>query len=175
PPIDASFDDLDTEVAFQLCLVRSELDVLEHVHHLPVLDDVMPVGDGGGKVEVLLDEQNGEALLLELPENAADLLDDDRRQPLRRLVEQQQVRAGAQNTRDREHLLLAAGELRALAGAALPKRRKQLVDLVQAEAARLDDRRQEQVLEHVEARKDAPLLWNVGDAQSCDPLRGPID
>ena len=50
----------------------------------------------------------------------ADLLDDDRREPLGRLVEQQQLRAGAQDAADRQHLLLAAGQLGALAARAAP-------------------------------------------------------
>ena len=45
--------------------------------------------------------------------------DDHRRQALGRLVEQQHPDAGAQDAGDRQHLLLAAGELGARAGAAL--------------------------------------------------------
>jgi hypothetical protein len=43
------------------------------------------------------------------------LLDDDRGEALGRLVEQEKPGAGAQDAADREHLLLAAGKLRALA------------------------------------------------------------
>jgi len=74
-----------------------------------VLHHVVPVGDGRGEPEVLLDEKDREALALEAADRLADLLDDDRRQPLGRLVEQEQPRAGAQDASDREHLLLAAG------------------------------------------------------------------
>lgn len=73
------------------------------------LHNVVPVGDGRGEAEVLLDEKDREALALEAADRLADLLDDDRRQPLGRLVEQEQPRAGAQDAGDREHLLLAAG------------------------------------------------------------------
>ena len=63
----------------------------------------------------------------------ADLLDDDGREPLGRLVEQQQPRAGAQDAADRQHLLLAAGELGALARAEpLLEVREQLEDLRRA-------------------------------------------
>ena len=41
-----------------------------------------------------------------------DLLDDHRREALGRLVHHQEVRVEQQRARDREHLLLAAGELR---------------------------------------------------------------
>ena len=76
--------------------------------------DVVPIGHRRGKVEILLDQQNGKALRFERTDGLADLLDDDRRQPFGRLVEQQQAGAGAQNAADRQHLLLAAGEFRAL-------------------------------------------------------------
>ena len=49
-----------------------------------------------------------------LARSRAQLLDDDRRQALQRLVEQEQRRVGHQRARDRQHLLLAAGELVAL-------------------------------------------------------------
>ena len=49
-----------------------------------------------------------------------DLLDDDRREAFGRLVEQQEPRAGAQDAADRQHLLLAAGQLGALAARAAP-------------------------------------------------------
>jgi hypothetical protein len=57
----------------------------------------------------------GRTLLLEHADGLADLLDNDRRKTLGRLVEQEEARARAQNPADREHLLFAAGKLRALA------------------------------------------------------------
>ena len=57
------------------------------------------------------------------------LLHDDRRQALGRLVEQQQVGAGAQDAGDRQHLLLAARQLGALAAPPLLQVGKELVDL----------------------------------------------
>ncbi len=47
--------------------------------------------------------------LIMRPIAARELLDDDRRQAFERLIEQQQRRVGHQRTRDRQHLLLAAG------------------------------------------------------------------
>src|SRR5205814_526047 len=100
-----------------------------------------------------------------------DLLDDDRRQPLRRLVEEEQTRARAQDTRDREHLLLAARELRPLAPQALLQVRKQLVDAVDTHPAGPYDGRQEQILFDVEAGEDAALFRAERDSEARDPVR----
>ena len=108
----------------------------DHVDHAAVLHDVVAVGDGRGEVEVLLDQQDGEAALLSVRMTSPMLLDDHRRQAFGRLVEQQQVGAGAQDAADRQHLLLAARQLGALAATALLEVGEQLVDLVQAHAAR---------------------------------------
>ena len=100
----------------QLGHVRFEVRIADHVHHAPVIHHVMPVSHSGRKPEILFDQQDREAPLLQLRDRASDLLDDHRRQALGRLVQQQQSRAGAQDTADREHLLFPARELRALAG-----------------------------------------------------------
>src|SRR5215510_12332257 len=72
-------------------------------------DDVAAVGDLGRLVEVLLGHQHGQLIaLLEL----ADLRDhpghEDRGQPHRGLVDQEDLRRRHERARDREHLLLAA-------------------------------------------------------------------
>ena len=61
-------------------------------------------------------------LCLEPRQAAPDLGADQRRQALGRLVEDQQPRIGHQRAADRQHLLLAAGELIAHAAAALGQR-----------------------------------------------------
>ncbi len=110
-----TFMSLHSQVLVQLAHVPVELRIRDHIDDPAMLHHVMPVGDGGREAEILLDQQDREALLLQRADRAADLLNDDRRKTLRRLVEQQQARAGAQDAPDREHLLLAAGQLRALA------------------------------------------------------------
>ena len=62
-------------------------------------------------------------------ERPQQFLDDDRRQPLGRLVQQQHLGIEGQRPADRQHLLLAAGELVAEIAAALLQPRKHLVDL----------------------------------------------
>ena len=65
-----------------------------------------------GDADVLLDDQHRHlAVLGEAHQHLLDLRDDHRREALGRLVHHQQARIGEQRARDREHLLLAAGEL----------------------------------------------------------------
>src|SRR5437764_9856494 len=107
----------DTEVVVQFLHVGAELRIGNHVDHAAVVHHVVPVGDGRRKAEVLFDEQDREALRLQLRDGPSDLLDDDRRKSLGWLVKQEQPRARPQDPADREHLLLAAGQLGALARA----------------------------------------------------------
>src|SRR6185295_4961208 len=157
----------DAKVLVQLRHFRIKLGIGNHVDNTSVLHHVVTIGDGRGKVEVLLDQQDREAPGLQLDDSTADLLDDHGGQALGRLVEQQQVRTGAQDAADRQHLLLAAGKLRALAGAALGEVGKQLVDLLDSKATVPHLRRQHQVLLDAQAREDTALLGTPGDTQSC--------
>src|SRR5262245_22388675 len=107
------------EILVHLAHVPFELGIGNHVHHPAVLHDVVAVGHRRGEAEILLDEQDGEPLRLQPPDRVADLLHDHRREAFGRFVEHQEPRPGAEDPPDRKHLLLAAGELRALAGEAL--------------------------------------------------------
>src|SRR5262245_22303523 len=147
-----------SEVVVQLGHVRVELRVRNHVHHAAVLHHIVAVGHGRGEAKVLLDEQDGEPLALEPAERGADLLDDDRRQTFRRLVQQEESGARPEDAADRQHLLLAAGERGAAGPEPLSEVREQLVDRVDAEPAGLDDGREPEVLLDGEAREDAALL-----------------
>ena len=53
--------------------VGVELVVLDHVDDLALLDDVVTVGHRRGEAEILLDQDDGEALLLQPRDGAADL------------------------------------------------------------------------------------------------------
>src|SRR5258705_4914386 len=125
---------LHAEILVQLGHVRFEVRVADHVHDAPMLHYVVPVRDGGRESEILLDQQDREAPLFQLRDRASDLLHDHRRQSFGRLVQQQQPRARAQDPADREHLLLPAGELGALAREALLQVGKQRIDLRKREA-----------------------------------------
>src|SRR4030081_1242507 len=77
---------------------------------LSLLENVVRVRDPGERRHVLVDDQDRLALRLEPFHAAPDLGADERCQPFRRLVEDEQARIGHQGASDREHLLLAAGE-----------------------------------------------------------------
>src|ERR1051325_5447335 len=53
------------KVVVQLVHAGRQLGVRDEVHHPAVLDDVVAIGHGGREMEILLDEQDGEPLLLE--------------------------------------------------------------------------------------------------------------
>src|SRR5882757_1181124 len=72
---------------------------------LAVDHDVAAMGELERVVGVLLDQEYRDLLLLvDVADDLEDLLDDERRQPERRLVEQQQPWPAHQRPRDREHL-----------------------------------------------------------------------
>ncbi len=72
---------------------------------------------------VLLDDHDGEAELGAQPrQRVLQFVHDHGGQPLPRLVEQQESRVGHQGAADRQHLLLAAGQLVAHVAAALRRR-----------------------------------------------------
>ncbi|HEX2071825.1 MAG TPA: hypothetical protein VHF90_09290 [Thermoleophilaceae bacterium] len=82
-----------------------EDDLAGRAHH------VGAVGELERAQRVLLDQQHGHAFLAQAGDDREDLVDHRRREAERRLVEQQQPRAGDESASDREHLLLAAREV----------------------------------------------------------------
>ena len=61
-------------------------------------------------VGVLLDQQDGDPLLVDLPDDLEDIPHDQRRQPQRRLIHHDKLGAAHQRAGHRQHLLLAAGK-----------------------------------------------------------------
>src|SRR5579862_2286861 len=147
----------------------------DHIDDAAMLDEVMAVRERRDEAEVLLDQDHGEALLLERPHDASERPDDHRREPLGDLVEEQQTRAGAEDAGHGEHLLLAAGEARPLALPPLEEVREHGVDRLVAHAAGADLRQQGQVLLGREAGEDAALLGTVADAEADDAVRRQSD
>src|SRR5579884_3736832 len=82
-------------------------------------EDVDAIGQRERKFHPLLGEQDRQPLLLQFGDLDAERVDNKRRQPLRRLVEQQQLGVAHQGARNRQHLLFAAREKAALAVAQL--------------------------------------------------------
>src|SRR6185436_13402116 len=138
--------------------------------------DQLPLGERGRDAEVLLDQQERQALALELPERLDHVLDDRRREPLRGLVHHHEARVRHERPPDREHLLLAARELRAAVALALGEPREELVDpLARPLAARRRaagaPRGDPQVLVDGERREEATALRDVADAVPRDLVR----
>jgi len=94
----------------QLAHVRLDRVVDDHVHDAPVLNHIVPVRHRACEAKILLHEQDRQPPLLQRPDRAADLLDDDGGEPCRRLVEQQQFRLERQRGGDLERTLSAVGQ-----------------------------------------------------------------
>ena len=124
-----------------------------------------------------------DAFLLQLLEDLEHLVDDQRREPERRLVEEQQLRPREQRARDRELLLLAARELRArpVVVTARAPRSARTCCLMSASASRAVLAAEVpicEVLADGEPAEDAPVLRNERDARAAGSASGerpPID
>ena len=139
-----------------------------------LLEDIDPVGEGERELHVLLGEQDGQTLALEPRDLLAEVVHDEGGEPLRRLVEQQQLGVAHQRAGDGEHLLLAAGEVAALTGRQLPQLREEVIDPFHrparcghAAAGHVE------VLPHGEVGEDAPVLRDEADAGARHPVRRP--
>ena len=96
-----------------------------------VFHDIGAVGDTERLVGVLLDEENGGAVGIDLLDDGENLLDDDRREAEGRLIKQEQRRAGHDRAGNRQHLLFAAGQRAARLVAALGEDGEQIKDVVE--------------------------------------------
>src|SRR4051812_6018332 len=97
------------------------------MHDAAALDRDRLLREGERYLGVLLDQDHGDTL--QARQRRRKLLDDDRREPLERLVEKQQRRIGHERAPDGEHLLLASRELVSPVRAALLEAWKQAVHL----------------------------------------------
>src|SRR5690606_32607209 len=94
----------------QALLVHANVDRFEAIDHATLFHEVVTLGERRREAEVLLDEKQRQAALAELADGALDLLDDYWGQTFSRFVEQNQLRAGPQDSRDCKHLLFPARE-----------------------------------------------------------------
>src|SRR5690606_16737542 len=143
-------DASDSQIGFDFLFIVRQLAMAEGLYDPPVLDDAVAVGELGGETEVLLPPDDGEAARLERLDDSRDLLDDHRGKSFRRLVQQQHLGARAQDAADRQHLLLAARKLGALAGPSPFDVREELEDLLILHAAFGNDRREHEILRYIE-------------------------
>ena len=144
---------------------------------LAVRHQVGAVGERDGALGALLDQQHRDAALADLGERREDDVDDLRREAERRLVEQQDIGPGDERARDRELLLLAAGERTRPAPRELLDDRELRVDRLDVLAgarARAPPREAEpQVLLDRQLGEDAPPLGHERDARARDVLGRP--
>src|SRR5215813_4760640 len=140
------------------------------VADVALLHDVNALGRLERERNVLLDEQDGDALPVERVHDLPDLGHHPRHEPLGGLVEENDLGLQHHRARDRQHLLLAARERAPGLIAALAEDRKALVDLVQEllPLPLVEPRAVEagaEVLEHGEQAEDPPLFGHPGDAE----------
>src|SRR5262249_10353099 len=115
-------------------LVGEELRGAGGMDDLAATQDVGPVRDGEGEGEVLLHEEDGQSLALELADHPSHLAHEERGQPFRGLVEEKQVGIAHEGATDGQHLLLAARELVGAVAAALAQPGEELVHPLEAPA-----------------------------------------
>src|SRR6266567_913713 len=130
------------------------------------------MGELEGMKRVLLDQEDGELLLdVEGADDLENLPGDERGEPERRLVEQQEARPAHERARDRQHLLLAARERAAALVEPLAQPRKQDEDAVEIGveiAALAEGCAHLQVLQDAHAHEDAAALRRLRDLEARD-------
>src|ERR1700730_16553248 len=118
----------DAEIELLDVLVGAQCRGVAVEHDATVLQDVAVIGVAQRDVGVLLGEQEADALVAgEALDDVEDLLDYRRREPHRRLVEQDHLGPRHQRAADRDHLLLAARDVAGEALLALLQAREKAV------------------------------------------------
>src|SRR2546426_4975287 len=162
----------DPQVARLDLFVAQELVRAGLVDDLALAHEVDVVGDAEGEGEVLLDDQDGRAPGLEPAQNAPELSHQERREPLRGLVHQENVGVAHQRPPAGEHLLLAAGELVAAVPEALAQPREELEHPIEAPAGAVAGALADlEMLADTERREDAPALRDQPHAPAGDLVR----
>ncbi len=133
----------------------------------------MAVGEPHQALEVFVDDQQRLPRLPQPLQALPDLLAHQRREPLGRLVQDQQVRVGHQRAADGEHLLLAARKLVAHVVRALGEPREKLEH--SAWGPGIGPRRavagkRDQILAHREVGKDLPPFGHQRNAGARDAI-----
>src|SRR6059036_2279077 len=161
----------DTGVVADL-VSRAFVAVLSQLQHVGVIRDLQGLG------RVLLDHEDRLPQPSEALDDAEDLLEDERGQTERWLVEQDQPRLEEKRSRHLEHLLLTAGEVAGPLPARLAQRRKGLVEIldlsVELGRARPRVGPEQEVLLHRHEGKDVPSLRDVRHTAAQELGRGPI-
>src|SRR6185437_8545936 len=100
-------------------------------HQSPGGENVAAVRDRKRHVRILLDDEHRDAGLMHLLDDLEASLDEDRRQPHRRLVHEEQLRARHQRATHGDHLLLSSGECPRELRPSLVEQREECVDALE--------------------------------------------
>jgi hypothetical protein len=142
----------------------------------PLLHEECLVGRGERDVHRLLDEDHRNALVLELLDDREELFDDKGREPEGELVDHEDVGLGEERHCEREHLLLAAGELCGRVAQPAPQRREEVQCLLGGglrvlAVAAVHPQRDLEVLRHRERREHTLAAGNLDDPLHGDVMR----
>ena len=100
---------LCAEVGFFDVLIDEEFFAGTGHRNLAGFKNIGKVSRFEGHVSILLDEENGNTLPVDLTDDIKDAFDNDRSKTERRLVHHDHLRAAHQSTADCQHLLFTAG------------------------------------------------------------------
>src|SRR5712692_2732069 len=143
----------------------------------PTFHHVSAVGHLKGQGGILLHHQHGHALTADLMDDLKDRGHHGRRQPQRRLVQEQELGSRHEGAGDGQHLLLAAREGAPELPEPLLQAREVMEDALEVLWPRAlpaaDIGAHLQVLEHGHLREDAPPLRALGYASLEHGMRGP--
>src|SRR5262245_47570604 len=168
----ASSENLERQHALECRLVHAVAGA--RIHDGAALHHSEMVAEFARKVEILLDQQDGDvAQVAQVGDGAGNVLDDRRLNALGGLVEQQQPRPHDQGAAYGELLLLAAGEVAAAPAEHVVQDGKQREHVVGDGAVQAPEWREPglEILLHGEQRKNLAALRHVGDA-AAGPLVG---
>src|SRR5215813_2199788 len=154
-------------------LVGEELRGAGGMDDLATAQDVGAIRHGEGEREVLLHEEDGQPLALELADHPPHLAHEERSQSFRGLVEEEQVRVAHEGTPDGQHLLLAARQLVRAIGAALAQPGEELLHALEAPAPAAVARHLE-ILADGKRGKDAATLGHEGHPALHHTIRRPV-
>src|SRR6266568_3091687 len=140
-------------------------------HDGALAHDGVGVGEAPCEFEILLDEEHGDAALLDALDRSFDLLDHVRLYPFRGLVHQEQLGPREEHAGDGQLLLLAAREHAPFAREELSELGKQVEDLLDvslggaavARRLRPSEKTHPQILGDGQVGEDLPPLRHVPD------------
>src|SRR5580700_933631 len=137
-----------------------------------IIEHIGMVGDLEAHARVLLHEQNGNPLVPHFRDNGENLTHDERCEALGRLVEDEQLGIEQERASDREHFLLASGELASAIFLAFGKPREERVDSLDRPRSLVLAWHLE-ILLHAEVGEDSPAFGHISDTAGSDTKRRP--